>query len=164
MTVSFKKMDGSKEALLTVQWLGQLALPPQASGHLFNWTPVLSCTALWCLNNYKSITLLHSLLHNLMLSNTPLSVRFLGLDLTPMNTSLLSKNATLLPLRNLLNPSLKTQLHCCSLPWWVGGPQSTRASSSQPSSISINKTRLLHAFLLYFLFILLLSFSLWPFC
>ena len=114
-TVSSKKTDGSKEALLTVQRLGQLALPPRASGHLFNRTPVLSRTALRRSNNYKSITLLHSLLRNLMSSNMPLSVRFLGLDLTPMNTSLLSKNATLPPLRNSLNPSLKIQLHHHSL-------------------------------------------------
>ena len=157
-TVSSKKMDGLKEALLMIQQLGQLALPLQVSDHLVNQTPVLSHTALQHSNNYKSITLLCSLLHNLILSNMPLSVGFLNLDLTPMNTSPLSKNATLLPLRNLLDPSLKIQLYHHSLSQWVGGPQSTRASGSQPSSISINKTRLLHAFLLYFPFILFFFF------
>ena len=157
-TVSSKKMDGLKEALLTVQQLGQLALSLQASDYLVNQTPVLSYTALQHSNNYKSITLLYSLLHNLTSSNTPLSVGFLGLDLAPINTSPLFKNTMLLPLRNSLDPSLKIQLHHCSLPWWVGGLQSIRASSSQPSSISINETRLLHAFLLYFPFILFFFF------
>ena len=46
MTVSSKKTDGSKEALLTVQQLGKLALPPQVSDHLVNQTPVLSRTTL----------------------------------------------------------------------------------------------------------------------
>ena len=114
-TVSSKKMDGLKEALLMIQQLGQLALPLQVSDHLVNQTPVLSHTALQHSNNYKSITLLCSLLHNLILSNMPLSVGFLNLDLTPMNTSPLSKNATLLPLRNLLDPSLKIQLYHHSL-------------------------------------------------
>ena len=165
MTVSSKKMDDLKKALLTVQQLGKLALPPRASDHLVNRTPVLSRTALRRSNNYKSITPLRSPLRNSTSSNTLLSVGFLGLDLAPMNTSPLSKNATPPPLRNSLNPSPKVQLHRRSLPRRAGGPQLTRVSGSQLGSISVNETRLLHAFLLCFPFIsLLFFFSLWFFC